>query len=303
MSVHTHFGILRGTTEGIGGVFTQNIVTGTEHRNEIGDGAVYPSQAPIHNQEPRLSFSTRCVDNAIGILGIDGLAVTGENVITAYAQKHADGGTRAGATSHRSWLINEGIVVPRRLSVDHQGDAELSYDVIAIWDGTNAPIVETDGVSLPEVTFADDERWALGAVTLESFALPWLRRMEIDFGIEARVEGAEGNYWPTHVSIASIKPVLTLRGVDPTWLKAAGIPGTGKAATHDNTTAYLRKRGAGASWAAGSVHLKFTFAGEAFIETAMDSSAGGPAEATLIMPMTHDGTNNPVVVTQNQALP
>jgi len=299
VSIHNLYGVEYGTDK-IGGVKALRIETGSESRNEVGDGGVYPTQAPIHAQNPMIEFTTRAIDTALGSIGAVGAAI-GTVDFDAYAQAHDEGGTRKGASSHRQYTVNEGLVVPRRLSCGHQDDAEITYEVLPTWNGTNDPIVITDGVSLPS-GFADDERWTLGACTIESFACPWLERLELDFGVEVRREGAASAIWPQFASIVTIKPRLTLRGIDPTWLKSTNIPFAGKAVTHANTAVYLRKR-SGASFASGSVHLKFTFCGLAYIDQALEADGSDPAGVSLVMPLLHDGTNNPVVVSQNQALP
>ena len=226
----------------IGGITKQSLSTGSTVKGEPTAGSVYPSFQSMTAQQPGASFDTLHVAAALDACGLQGLSIASlTGGFNLYAQKHAEGGTRAGSGAHRQYVFNEGLVVPRSLSVDHQGDATISYDVIATYDGTNDPVVINDSVSLP-TSGSDDERFTLGPVSIESVTIDHLKSLQIEFGIEVNSEGADSEVWPRFASITSVSPKITLRGVDVEWLKSANVPLAGKAATHANTTVFLRKR-------------------------------------------------------------
>ena len=190
----------------------------------------------------------------------------------------------------------ESLVFPQRLSAVGRDDADLSYETRITHDGSaNDAIIVTDGVSLP-VAASDNERFALGPVTVESVSLTHLRSFELAFGLTVETEGDGSSIYDTFASIATIQPIITLRGIDIEWLHSTNIPWLGKAATHTNTAIYLRRRASGGSFVADgqAQHIKITAAGLATIGPCFDATGAVTAgEVTLTMPCKYDGTNNP----------
>ncbi len=286
----------------IGAISQYELGPGSNVANDVTSGSVYPEFLSLTAQQPVASFSTLQIARALGVAGLTGLAITGTG-LKFYLRKHAEGSTRAGASSHRKFTINEGIIVPRSLTCDHQGDAELSYDVIITYDGSNDPVVIADSFSLP-AGLVDDQRFSLGSTTIGGIALAQIRQFQIDFGVNAVSEGADSDIWDRYVSIRNITPSLTLRGVDPEWFSAAKIPLVGKVAVHANTTVYLRKREEGATFLADGTaeHIKFTADGLATIETLATVSGEEASETVLMMPLNYDGTNDPLVIDTASAI-
>jgi len=282
-------------------------VLGGVNKQSIGGGGVVdgaPSGAEVYNrflamrgQEPVASFDTWHVALGFALVGLSG-AVIGDLTggLILYAQKGVEGSVRAGATSHRSYTFNEGIIYPTSLSVSGQGDAVLSYAVIATYDGSNDPIVLGDSVSLPAITGAE-ERFGLGPVTLESISLPAMRGFDIDFGIEAAAYGTDGNIWPTYSDISMIKPRITFRGIDSAWLKSSAVPLAGLKCTNANTKFYLRRRTLGGGYVSDvtATHCKFTATGMAHVVDAFDASGNELAECSVALETYYDGTNAPLI--------
>lgn len=300
---HTLWAVEAHTTL-IPGITRQAVRTGSDVRGESTSGEIWPRFLSMIGQNPGAEFATRAIATAWGICGLTGKSLgdltTG---LKMYAQKHVHGGKPATGSNHRKYTFVKGILIPVSLSVDHQGDAELSYLVAATWDGVNDPVVVTDSVALPG-GLTDAERFTLGPFTIESVAIGQIRSLNIDFGITATPEGADSDVWPRMVSIEQIVPRITLRGTDVEWLKAANIPLSGKAVTHANTTIYLRRRKAGAAYYLNneSQHIKISAAGMATISDAFDAAGSGRSEITLDMPLNYDGTNDPITLTSGQQI-
>ena len=158
------------------------------------------------------------------------------------------------------------------------------------------------GVALPSDP-ADNERFTIGGVTIGSVALSHFRSVEIDFGISARTLGADSDIWDTRAEIRSINPTITFRGIDVTQMKAAGIPIEGKAATHANTTIYLRKRAITGFVADGtSEHIAITGYGLAVMDDIASQSGEDNAEDSLRLECAYDGTNTPLVIDTTAAI-
>lgn len=288
----------------IGGITNLGTRTGEEVRNEPTSGEIYARFQSLVAQKPGAEFTTLNIAAALDACGLTGVDIGGLAAgLNLYAQKHVEGGTRAGAASHRKYTIKDGILVPRVLSVDHQGDATLRYEAVAIYDGANDPIVIADSQSLPG-GLTDAQRFTIGPVTIESVSLAQVRRFELDFGLQVVSEGADSDIWDTFISIESIQPQITLRGIDVEWLKSTNIPLLGKAVTHTNTAIYLRKRAAGGTFVADGTaeHIKFTAAGLATIDTPFEADGNDAGETSLTLPLKYDGVNVPLVINTTSAI-
>jgi hypothetical protein len=289
----------------IGGITRQSIAMQSIVQSEARSGEVYARLQALTEQRPRLTFTTNAVAAALDKAALVGLDIstlsTGLHLI---AQKHADGGTRTAGATHRKYTLNDGLLFPTRLTCQHGGDAELEYEVIATYDGSNDPIVIADSQALPS-GLDDAERFTLGSMTIESVTFDHLRSFELDFGLRVEAEGSDSDIWPTIVTIIEILPVIRLRGVDIEWAKAANVPLIGLAATHTNTAIYLRKRADGGTFVADATaeHIKFTAAGYATIETVFDAQGNETGETELVMPLVYDGTNDPLVIDTTSVLP
>lgn len=282
------------------GISSMELSSETEVVAEATSGALYPEHIAMTAQDPTANLSTFCIAKFLTEIALTGLSIstlpTGLNL---FAYKHAEGSGRAGASSHRKYGIGEGIIVPVSLSCDHRGDCQLQYKVIATYDGTNAPVVITDTVTLPTAG-NDDERFTIGKTVLGNITIDHLKSVSLDFGIEAEPDSADSDIWSTHVSIKQTKPVFTFRGVDVEYLKSSNIPLEGKASTHATTSVHFRKRSLDASGFVSdstAEHVKITADGLAYVDKIFSAQeSGGAAEATVMLPCRYDGTNSPLVI-------
>lgn len=296
VSVHTD---ADGAAVTVGAIVEQSISMGNTIRSEPTSGELYPRYQAIVKHIPNAQITSLNVAAAIdacGLLGKKITAVTNTGV-TLYAYFWDDAVGRKSGANHRKYNIKKGLIIPRTLTVDHDGDARIGYQFLPITDGTNDPLVETDSVAV--VVQADGERFAIGPMTIGSITIDQIQSFEIDFGINANLLAADSDLFATFAGIATIQPSIAIRGIDPKLLAAAKIPRVGQVGTHANTSFYLRKRtegGAGFVAKLTAEHIKFTAAGLAYVDNAMSGSGGDPAESSLIMPLRYDGTNDPITV-------
>lgn len=283
----------------IPGIIGGTVRLNSQVRAEATDGALYARHVAMHAQAPDADFQTVDLVTALGNIALAGLDLaslaTGLNL---YAYKHAKGAGRTAGANHREYQFKDGIVVPTRLTCEHQGDAVLTYQVFATYDGTNDPVVVTDSHAVPSAGAA--ARFSLGPISIGSVTIAQVRSVEIDFGNNVSVEGADSDVWPTHASIETTMPKITIRGINVEYLKAANIPIQGKAATHANSSLIFRKRSitAGGYVAAGTAeHLKITADGLAVVDQAFSGQQSGAAETDLMLTAIYDGTNAPLVIT------
>jgi hypothetical protein len=286
------------------GIVTQNVRTGTEYLAEATSGSIYPEHVAITGQKPSADYSTYCLAAHLAEIGITGLSIgdlaTG---LEMFAYLHLDGGGRSPGSTHRKYSIVKGLVVPRRITCDHRGDAQLFYEVFPVWNGSVDPIVITDTSAVPTAE-DDNQRYTIGKATIGAIVLGDIRSWELDFGITVETNGGDSDIFDTMVSIVECKPVLTIKGVDVEWLKSTAIPLAGKAATQANTTVYLRKRIEGAGFVADATaqHIKINMAGLAWVEDMFAMGGRGAAECSVKLAAKFDGTNAPVVINTASAI-
>lgn len=300
---HGIYAITIGATT-LGGITRQNIATGTEVRGEPSSGEVWARFQALYAQKIAPGFTTQAIATALAAVGATGWSLASHGSgLALYAQKHADGSTRASGSSHRKYQFTKGILAPRTLDVDHRGDATLTFEAVIAYDGSNDPLAITDAAAIPSIT-SDAERFTLGPVAIGGISLPEVRRFSIDFGLDVVSEGADSDVWDTFASVRTQQTVLTLRGIDVEWLKAANIPLIGKAGTHANTTIYLRQRAQGSTFVANGTaeHIKFTADGLAWIDQAFDAGENDAAETALTMRLRYDGTNAPLTTNTASAI-
>ncbi len=264
----------------IGGITSQTVTLGSEHRANPISGTPYPEHMALALQNPTATADTTEIAKALDKLTVSGLEVTSDDPdvgVVFYAVKHDPGGTRATTSINSSYTFGDGLLVPRTITAAHQQDASLSFEMLPISDGTNAPIADSIVAALP--TIGTQERFTLGPVTLGSKVLTGIQSVDIDFGITATPRGSDSDMWNTHISSDMVVPTITIRGVNLEWFGSATIPLAGLVGTTANTSIYLRKYSDGGSYVADGTaeHIKFQSDGVASIGSV---NASGP-EATI----------------------
>lgn len=301
---HSIFGVQIDTNK-IGGVGSLSMPSGIEARGEAMDGGVYNSVSHVVSIAPTANFMSHALSTLITALGIDGLAFTSSGPVLLFGQKHAEGSTRAGSSAHKKYTLNKGMMFMSRISANFQGDAQAECQIIATYDGTNLPVIPTASQSLTS-GFTDLLRFTLATMTLDGVALAGCKGIDIDFGVRAVAEGADGDLYPTYASIETIMPTIRFRGINLDWFLTSGaVPLVGVAAEHANTTIWLRKRAAlGPTFVADGTaeHIKVTAAGCLYVTDIINGTGSQAAECNMMMKCVHDGTNLPIILTVDQAI-
>lgn len=277
--------------------------------NDLGavntDGEVYNRFLSLVGQKLMATFNTLHVGAALDLCGFDCLRISAtggtKTGLTLYAKKQQQGGSRASGSVHNSFNIKQGILVPRRLVCDHQGNARIDYDALATYDGSNNPVVLGTSVALP-VNPATPTRFTLGPIALDLDGTPVAfnqkRGIELDFGHSVETVGADSDIWDTFARVVETQPSLVLRGLDIDWFGSAAIPLTGVKIDYADTLVVLRKRALGGTFVAGTEdeHIGIKLAGMGVIENAFDAQGNATGEVNLRIPCYFDGTNAPIVI-------
>lgn len=285
----------------IGGITEQDLVPNDEVTHEVASGRVVPDFVALTAQKPTGTYTTRRVAQVLGLLNSD--LIINRTTMDMYAQKHADGGTRAGASSHRKYTMAKVLAVPQTLRCAHGEDATIQVAATVGYDGTHNPIAFADNQSLPAAA-RDDIRHTLGQMTLGGVLLNNKTDFSLEFGLTVMAEMADSDIWPTYLSVDQALTIIRLTGVNPLWLAESGaIPLTGQAATHVNTVMYLRKRAAGGTFVANGVaeHIRLTACG--LIHPDKIFGAGQRGETGLVLPLVSDGVNAPLTINVTSTIP
>jgi hypothetical protein len=300
--LHGLYAVKIGATT-LGGIRSRALRTASEIRQMATSGEVYARFGALYAQKPAAEFSTLDLKNGLAACGITGTAMTSAAPLILYGQKQLEGGSRMSGSNHRLWTMNEGILIPRRIVVEHQGDAAIDYEALITYDGTNDPIVITDLAALPAAPL-DDYRYTLGKFSLTddaaaSYSFTEKLRLELDFGISAETHGADSDLWDTNARIVEVMPSLTISGKDLEWFKSTMVPLVGRTVRHNGTEIILQRRQNRQTFYSNvqAQHLKLTIAGQAVIEQVASASGNGVDETSLRIPLQFDGTNAPVVIT------
>lgn len=299
---HT-IGYAAANTTILGGITRQAVNTGTEVRGEAVAGAPWVRFRSIVAQKPGGEFTSRAIAACLAactVLGKD-LSTLAAG-LSLYFARHARGARIASGSVHSKYTFRDGLWLPRSLAIDHRGDAQLTCAIVATYDGTNAPLIVSHTEALPAAP--TEEVFTLGPFRVGGVVMGQMTNLQIDFGLSESLLGADSDLYDTFASIEGVEPAVTMKGTNLVWLDAAAVPLTGKVGTHANTTWYLRKRAAGATYVADATaeHIQFTGAGLAYVTGAASGGQKGPAECTVVMPLDYDGTNSPLVVNTAAAI-
>lgn len=297
VEVHT---VGMASAEVIGGISTSRIEGNPEVTHELTAGNIYAGTATLETVRPVASFTTFSLAQAIAVLGLVGKCVESDVShpgINLYAQKQTCTGPSAGATN-RLYNVKTGLLVPRTLTVDHRGNAQLSYDLLARYDGVNNPVTKTDSVSIP-ASADNDDRWTMHTMVAASVAVEGKRQITINFNAQTTSEGADSVPYDTVQSLSGLLQQIQVQGVDPEWFDTV-FDLVGKSATHANTAIVLRKRH---TPNATAEHIELTANGLIVPGTLIDGSPTSPATTSFSMNLTYDGANAPIVADVAFAIP
>ncbi len=282
------------------GITNASAVTNVEVEQELSSQSIYPDTTTIRRARPTAQFTTVDLPGAFTVLGLVGKCINGDADdagITFYGQKQDCIGIASGNV-HSKYVMKSAIVVPNALTVDHMGNAQITYDVYArSADGTTAPVVYTTGVALPTVGLGPIGRWTMRNATIANTAISGKRQISINFNPVVTQEGADSELYDSVTSLVSLSPVVNIRGVDPAWFTTYGL--TGISGTHVNTTMELKRRDA---LIGATEHYRVSANGLVVVEQIFGGAINTPSETAIRIHCNHDGTNAPLLVSAKTTL-
>ncbi len=288
----------------IAGVANQRIVANSEIAREIPADSLFPETASVTAVRPVASFTTWNITQAIDNLGLGGpdSCIEGDGThpgLTFWFNTRECGGPSS--NNFDKYVMREGIIVPRILTVDHRANAQITYDMFVRWDGTNDPVVETRAVATGPTVPADTARWTMQVMTFNSVAVEGKRNITINFNPTITREGADSEEFDTVVALANMLQQIQVRGVEPDWFEAV-VADTGTAsAVQANNSIVLRKRNTADATAE---HILLNFSGIGNWDTIVEGTPDSPAQAAFNVEL-HQGSGqeDPIVANTAYAIP
>jgi hypothetical protein len=296
-----------GTAVLIGGITQVDVDVAPEINSEEVAGSPYALNTTLKAIKPKITFSTRDVVKAITTCGLIGLTIKGTtNVgLEVYQAFQENGVTKAGSV-HKKIRMPEGRLMIRKLSVTHQEDMQADLEAVAIYDGTNLPLIPSAATIPLPGTPADPARYTLHSLNFGGVDFPCIQSMDVDFGLNLETFGCSSDIYDTHLLMSKIQPMISFKTLRPgQFLTTGGVALFGLAGTHANTIIKFRKRATGASAFvadATAEHISITTAGLLTIDKAFQASGNKRGEIGFKITSRFDGTNVPLVLSTTATL-
>lgn len=265
--------------------------------------------ASLESVSPSGTFSSFNVWQAFQALGVVGICADepGDD-IELFCELRDCIGVQSNKTM--KYTIAEGIIAPQTLSVDHRGDASMSYTINAKFDGTNSPVVIEYDQAEPTLTAGSDTKFTMDKMSIFQGGTPADTFVEgkiqitLDFGAQVNGRGADSNVADTVQTLDQTLQTLTVRGYDLKWYQEDG--GTAAVKPVDvltsgkllEDTRYLRFWLKNRDEATASTeHIQITVRGVLVGETIFSGNPESPAECSFQMHLIEDSAANlPVIV-------
>lgn len=164
--------------------------------------------------DPTISFGTVDLATYWGTVSPTvGLALTGAGATFRLQERSTLDGVFETSTTHETFTVARGIVIPMRLSAsqDDSAGCMMESTLYCLYDGTNLPIVHNTGVdfaSAPTPTFTS--KFFMGPCYINGSEIPGLTQWSVDFGITYSVRRTSGAVYGALGSIVRRAPSITL---------------------------------------------------------------------------------------------
>jgi hypothetical protein len=252
----------------------------------VGYAAGHPEPlfAAIRRQRPAITFTTTNVKQILDAVAAGGnpycCDLSAGNVDLLYVAGQPDGIRVADATaSHYRIRVTKGFLTWQSISANQDGEASIACRLVAVYDGTNPPMVPAGGVALAAVP--DASYWyTLGPIKLNGAQLGGEQAWTLNLGDQLDELASGGAGWSDFVSLRTTNPTVTIRALGDPW-RSIGLTGTAIA----NLTLFLRRKSidAGGNVANGTAqHISIAAAGGVILPESTRTGTNDPADTTLM---------------------
>lgn len=287
----------------IGSMQSVAMPTDTEIVREVNAGQIYAKQVHQNFRSASINYTSWNLQDLLDVVGLAGRCIPDASYtdVHVYIAKY-DCNQIASGSVHTRYEVNKGIIYPTSLTVDHQGNAQISYSIMAIYDGSNAPIVKAVNQALPTIPAGQDDRWTMYDAHVNNILVAQKKSINIDFGPQTNTEGADSEAFDSWVSLDAVLPTITIQGINPEYLAAAG-PVTTLAGNDYNNAAVnrvrLKKRGIAIGTAE---HIIINTQGLARISEPFNSTGNDAGRTELRFEAIQEDTNVPLIFQTDVAI-
>ncbi len=268
-------------------------------------GSADPSFIAQKGWKPVVRFTSSMVGTLLGIAGADAANITGgTSPVLAYFPKLTPGSAARSSSSDSSqWSITAGIILPRRLSVASvqaggRNEAEITYDVMAVFDGTNNPITHTTATN--PTAAAATEKWTMAPVSIGG-VLYDAESLDVDCGLKELLISYNGLPYPSWASVIEREPVITIKSTDNSLIDIIGPAGQNFASA--KTFLHQVPLGGGNTSDASAAHIKMDWVGGVYAYLGPNTGrVGGAAEVEIKLRANNDITHGLVTITVGAAI-
>lgn len=272
--------------------------TDVEVVREITAGRVFPQSGRINMRSVGMTFTTKDIKSMLDTFGVSGGCINtsaSQDGIYLNVANYDCSAPKAGAV-HTRYLLKKGLIVPQSLSVDHQGDAMITYQIVAVYDGTNEPLIQLVNQNLPTLG-SDTNRWTMSHAKVNNVTMGQKTSFNVDFGVETSTRGSDSDNYDSYASVDAVRPTVTIRTLDPTAFTALGgkaVIGKFGSSTlgSTNTWLLLRRRD---TLATSKSHIVIGMEGLGHITTPFDGQQNAPGEFGVQISPIATGTNSPLM--------
>lgn len=255
----------------------------------------------LGGSKPLVSFTSHALGTALTAVSSIVLAISTGTPLKLWFAKLA-GQALSTSADNVCVTCNAGLLGIMRARGRKGAAAELDFEFVARYDGTNAPFVVATNASLPTVT-AQSTLYKLYAAVLaygvSSTLQVQLEDVDISTGLVWIQDNCSADIHPTFTAVGEFKPKATLTSPDVGGVLAVtglfGLVCTG-------CTVYFAKFD-GPAHASGSVHASFVLNDPTVLVESINPSHNKCAMVSLSALATYDGSNEPVVTSYAAALP
>tara|TARA_B100000029_G_scaffold513941_1_gene615022 strand:+ start:498 stop:1517 length:1020 start_codon:yes stop_codon:yes gene_type:complete len=211
----------------ISGITSASVNPNADILREVTSGEIYANTAVLQTMRFVGSFTTQNLAQVLGTNG-PGINAGSASCITSspgngtgldlYFARQGCAGPSS-VDTHVQYNIAAGVIVPTTMTVDHRGNAEISYDIYARSVDGASPVTKVSLANNALPTLAgNDLRWTLNQMWINGVLTEGKRSISINFNANVLQEGADSDTFDSVVSVDSMLQRIVVTGVNPDWL-------------------------------------------------------------------------------------
>lgn len=281
-------------------IVSQSAQTNNQQLRESAPGHVHPLFTAVQEQKPTFNFQTSELDTLLAAVGIGGATVANADLYQKLAT--TTGSVARATTSHARLRIAEGVIYWTSIRMAHNQVATADVIVAANYDGSNNPIAASGTVALSG-NLTDALKFGVGPWSINGTAVPGIKEVELNSGIQLTQEGSGSELWDTFTGIEMTQPEIIIRTVEMVNYRTYALAGNALNGT-TGVTGYARKFApTGRVANATAQHIQFLAANGVLVPQENAGEGTTPMTDTLIIhPIAASDSTLPITISTGQQI-